>query len=123
MSIFHQLLLFILILVLISVGFRLALRLLVKLHLLPLGLYLLMTRFFFPDWAAAHELLYMGLLAAIIVGTLAVWLTPVIRRFREERRAKQVFLSELQFAREHGLSPEDYHFEFHNGVPLIEYDK
>ncbi len=123
MSIFHQFLLFLLILFLIPVVFKFTLRLLVKLHLLPLILYLLMTRFFFPGWAAAHEVLCIGLLASIVAGTLAVWLAPLIRRLREEHRAKAVLLSEIQFARERGLSTEDYHFTVKNGVPILEYDE
>ena len=71
MSMVHQILLFILILALIPVVFRLAFHLLVKLHLLPLVLYLLAVKVFFPGWAAAHELLCIGLLTAIITGTLA----------------------------------------------------
>lgn len=123
MSVIHQLLLFILILFLIPIVFRLALRLLVKLHLLPLGLYLLMTRFFFPGWATAHEMLSIGLLAVIAAGTMAVWITPLIRHFREEHRIRQALLSQVQLAREQGLSSEDYHFTVKNGLPILEYDQ
>ncbi|MEA4894667.1 MAG: hypothetical protein VB064_05340 [Oscillospiraceae bacterium] len=94
-----------------------------KLRLLPLVLYLLAVRFFFPGWAAAHELLCIGLLAAIIAGTLATWLAPLIVRLKEEHRAKEVLCSELQFARERGSSTNDYHFVVHNGIPILEYDK
>lgn len=123
MSMIHQLLLFILILALIPVAFRLSLWLLVKLRLLPLVLYLLVVKVFFPGWSAVHELLYIGFLAAIIAGTLTAWLAPLIRHLREEHRVKEVLLSELQFAKEQGLSTEDYHFTIKNGVPLLEYNK
>ncbi len=123
MSPFKQILFIILILMLLPVAFRLVLRLLVKLRLLPLILYLLAVRFFFPGWAAAHEMLSIGLLAAITAGTLAVWITPLIRHFREEHRIKSAFLNQVQLAREQGLSPEDYHFTVKNGVPILEYDR
>jgi hypothetical protein len=117
MSIFHQFLLFS-----DSSRYPVAFNfhtLLVKLHLLPLILYLLMTRFFFPGWAAAHEVLCIGLLASIVAGTLAMWLAPLIRRLREEHRAKAVLLSEIQFARGTGLSTEDLHFTVKNGFPFL----
>lgn len=123
MSIGHQFLLLLLVLMLIPVVLKLTLRLLVKLHLLPLILYLLMTRFFFPGWAAAHEVLSIGLLAAIATGTLAVWIAPLIRHFWEEHRIRKVLLSQVQLAREQGLSPEDYHFTVKNGLPILEYDQ
>jgi len=123
MSIVHQILLFVLILALLPLAFRLVVQLLVKLRLLPLLLYLLAVKVFFPGWAASHETLCIVLLAAIVAGTLAVWLAPLIRRLREEHRAKEVLLSELQFARERELSTEDYHFTIKNGIPILEYDK
>jgi len=123
MNMLQQILLILLIFALLPVAFRVALRLLVKLRLLPLVLYLFAVRFLFPRWAAAHELLCLVLLAAIIAGVLAAWMAPLIRRLREEHRAKEVLLSELQFAENQGLSMEDYHFTIHNGVPILEYDK
>lgn len=123
MSIFKQLLLFILIVSLIPVVFRLVLHLLIKLHLLPLLLYLATVKFFFPSWAAAYEVLCIGLLAAIVIATLASWLVPWIRGLIEERQIKDLLLSDIRFAEEQGLSTDQYHFTVKNGVPILEYDK
>ena len=104
-------------LVVILVCLKLALRLLAKLHILPVLLYLVVGLAVFPAWVAQHSVAYYGILAALVLLVLASWLGPVVRDIRME----QLLLDELKQAREEGHSINS--FELHSGIPIAHYDE
>lgn len=83
-------------------------RILAKLKLLPLALYLLATRLFFPQWAAEHETLCAVLLAGIVVVTLARWLAGPLLRRRADRAAALQVARQAEQARNMGLREDQY---------------
>ena len=121
MTALQQIVLAFLALVAILVCLKLTLRLLAKLHILPVLLYLVVGLAVFPAWVAQHSVAYYGILAALVLLVLASWLGPVVRDIRMERRAQQLLLDELKQAREEGHSISS--FELHSGIPIAHYDE
>lgn len=113
MTALQQIVLAFLALVAILVCLKLTLRLLAKLHILPVLLYLVVGLAVFPAWVAQHSVTYYGILAS--------WLGPVVRDIRMERRAQRLLLDELEQAREEGHSISS--FELHSGIPIAHYDE
>ena len=62
-----------------------AIRILWKLRLLPLGCYFVATKLFWPRWAAAHETVCILLFIACILFFAATWIIHFIRKKREEK--------------------------------------
>ena len=98
----------------------LACRILAKLKLLPLALYLLATKLFFPQWAAEHETLCAVLLAGLVVLTLARWLAKPLMRRRSDRAATAMVVRQVEQARQMGLRDDQYsiHPNAH-GIPRL----
>lgn len=71
----------------------LAITALWKLRLLPLALYFLSTRLFFPKWAAAHEAACMGILAGCVLFAVVMWAVRIVRWRREEKQAEYELLA------------------------------
>lgn len=71
----------------------LACRLLWRLRLLPLAVYLAATHLFFPTWAAEHELLRLGLFAACILFSVLSWGWKLHRRKQEQQFWETLILS------------------------------
>ena len=71
----------------ILVALPLAVKVLWKLRLLPLALYFVSTRLFFPKWAAAHETACIALFAGCVLFAVAAWTVKIVRRRREEKQA------------------------------------
>lgn len=86
----------------------LACRILAKLKLLPLTLYLLATKLFFPQWAAEHETLCTVLLVGLVVLTLARWLVKPLMRHRNDRAATAMVVRQVAQARQMGLRDDQY---------------
>ena len=121
MTALQQIVLAFLALVAILVCLKLTLRLLVKLHILPVLLYLVVGLAVFPAWVAQHSVAYYGILAVLILLVLATWFGPAVRDIRMERRAQRLLLDELKQAREEGHSIDS--FELHNGIPIAHSDE
>ena len=62
-----------------------AIRILWKLRLLPLGCYFVATKLFWPRWAAAHETVCILLFVACILFFAVTWIIHFIRKKREEK--------------------------------------
>lgn len=62
-----------------------AAKLLWKLRLLPLAMYLTATRLFWPDWTEGHPIGSYALLAACVLFFAACWLAKLIRHRKEQR--------------------------------------
>ena len=62
-----------------------AIRILWKLRLLPLGCYFVATKLFWPRWAAAHETICIVLFIACILFFAVTWIVHFVRKKREEK--------------------------------------
>lgn len=62
-----------------------AIRILWKLRLLPLGCYFVATKLFWPRWAAAHETICILLFIACILFFAVTWIVHFVRKRREEQ--------------------------------------
>ena len=62
-----------------------AIRILWKLRLLPLGCYFVATKLFWPCWAEAHETVCILLFIACILFFAATWIAHFVRKKREEK--------------------------------------
>lgn len=62
-----------------------AIRILWKLRLLPLGCYFVATKLFWPRWAAAHETVCILLFIACILFFAVTWIVHFVRKRREEQ--------------------------------------
>ena len=88
--------------------------------LLPLALYLLMTKLFFPQWAAEHETLCAVLLAGLVVLTLARWLAKPLMRRRSDRAATARVIRQVEQARQMGLREDQYSIQPNaHGIPRL----
>ena len=62
-----------------------AIRILWKLRLLPLGCYFVATKLFWPRWATAHRTVCILLFIACILFFAVTWIVHFVRKKREER--------------------------------------
>ena len=62
-----------------------AIRILWKLRLLPLGCYFVATKLFWPRWAAAHETICILFFIACILFFAVTWIVHFVRKKREEK--------------------------------------
>ena len=98
----------------------LACRILAKLKLLPLALYLLATKLFFPQWAAEPETLCAVLLVGLVVLTLARWLAKPLMRRRSDRAATAMVVRQVEQARQMGLRDDQYSIQPNaHGIPRL----
>lgn len=77
----------------ILAAFPLAVKVLWKLRLLPLALYFLSTRLFFPKWASAHETACIALFSGCVLFAVVLWAVKIIRWRREEREIEADLLA------------------------------
>ena len=59
---------------------------LVKLKLMPVLIYLACANLIFPEWVAAHQLLYRAILAGLVLITVFRWVGPKLIEHLEEKR-------------------------------------
>ncbi len=71
----------------------LAIKILWKLRLLPLALYFVSTRLFFPKWAAANETACIGIFAACVLFAVVMWVVKIILWRREEMEIQRDLLA------------------------------
>ena len=83
-----------LIVLLILVALPLASKLLWWLRLLPLAVYLIATKLFFPVWAADHKILCLGLFAGWGLFAVLAWAQRIYRRKQEQRFWEMQILSD-----------------------------
>ena len=62
-----------------------AIRILWKLRLLPLGCYFVATKLFWPRWAAAHKTACILIFVACVLFFVLCWTIRYIRQKREEQ--------------------------------------
>ena len=62
-----------------------AIRILWKLRLLPLGCYFVATKLFWPRWATAHRTVCILLFIACILFFAVTWIVHFVRKRREEQ--------------------------------------
>ena len=62
-----------------------AIRILWKLRLLPLGCYFVATKLFWPRWAEAHRTVCILLFIACILFFAVTWIVHFVRKRREEQ--------------------------------------
>ena len=62
-----------------------AIRILWKLRLLPLGCYFVATKLFWPRWAAAHRAVCILIFIACVLFFVLCWTIRYIRQKREEQ--------------------------------------
>ena len=55
-----------------------------KLHLVPLGMYFVATKLVFPEWAAGHRLICIGIFALCVLYAVGLWLLWYRNKKREE---------------------------------------
>lgn len=96
-----------------------AITILWKIRLFPLALYLVSTRLFFPQWAASHEILCMGLLVGCALFAVLIWTVKFVR-WRQSTHLHEDLMME-QYAREIGLAPGQYRITRKHGSPYLEY--
>ena len=64
-------------------------RILAKLKLMPVLIYLACANLIFPEWVAAHQLLYWAILAGLVLVTVIRWVGPKLTEYLEEKRIMQ----------------------------------
>lgn len=84
--------LFIVLLILVSLP--LACKLLWWLRLLPLAVYFVATKLFFPAWAADHRILCLSLFAGCILFAILAWGHRIYRRKQEQQFWETQILSD-----------------------------
>lgn len=119
MMILLQIAVFFLALTVLAAVFRLAFQLLVRLWLLPPLIWWALGKVLYPQWSAAHPLLFYGVLAVLILVMLAVWFGPLVARQRENKRLERMVSEGISRARAEGRTIDNIQLE--NGVPVITY--
>lgn len=71
----------------------LAIKVLWKLRLLPLALYFVSTRLFFPKWAAANERTCIILFAICVLFAVVMWVVKIVHWRREELEIQRDLLA------------------------------
>ncbi|PWM51301.1 MAG: hypothetical protein DBX60_07170 [Bacillota bacterium] len=93
----------------------LAFKLLVKLRILPLLVWLGLGKGLYPSWSAAHPLIFCGVLAALALLMVFSWLGPWLESRRLERQVRD----EIIRARAEGRTIDG--IKMQNGVPVMTY--
>ena len=121
MTILQQVLLAFAAFALLSLAVRLIFALLVRLHLIPILVWLGVGRLY-PQWAAAHPIVYYGILVFFTLLVLSCWLRPVLEWVQERqmlRLAERQIKNDLHRADAEGRTITG--FQLCNGVPIPEY--
>ncbi len=93
--------------------------LLVKMRLLPLGLWLFLGKVPFAQWSGRHPLIFYGVLVLLAGLTLASWLVPKLRQWREGRWIERKIRADIAAAHAEGRVIES--IELDHGIPVIKY--
>lgn len=71
----------------------LIMKLLCKLRLLPLAIYVFITELVFVQWSESHQMLSLGILIALAILTAGSWVITLCRNIVESKRLKHEFIS------------------------------
>lgn len=115
MTIPQQIGLFLLGLVVLALTFRV----LVKLRLLPLLLWLGVGKGLYPQWSEGHPLVFYGVLAVLVLFALTSWLPPLLERRRENRQMEKMILEDIARANVEGRTIDS--IQIQGGLPITTY--
>lgn len=113
----------ILILLAVLVLIPIVLKIIYKLHLLPLAVYYVLIKTVFVEWSEAHPYISIGLFAFFIMWALFFWLRPIFCRIQEDRETKQLLLNGIRIMHEQGFSDDQYSINVIDGIPVFEYEQ
>lgn len=94
-------------------------RILAKLKLMPVLIYLACANLIFPEWVAAHQLLYWAILAGLVLVTVIRWVGPKLTEYLEEKRIMQSIAEQSRMAEAMGYRTDQISFEVKDGVPKL----
>ena len=92
---------------------------LVKLKLMTVLIYLACANLIFPEWVAAHQLLYRAILAGLVLITVLRWVGPKLIEHLEEKRIMQSIVEQSRWAEAMGDRTDQISFEVKDGMPHI----
>lgn len=92
---------------------------LVKLKLMPVLIYLACANLIFPEWVAAHQLLYRAILAGLVLITVFRWVGPKLIEHLEEKRIMQSIVEQSRWAEAMGYRTDQISFEVKDGMLQI----
>ena len=115
LTLVQQLFFFFLALFLILLVFRI----LAKLKLMHILIYLACANLIFPEWVAAHQLPYRAILAGLALVTVFRWVGPKLTEHLEEMRIMQSIVEQSRMAEAMGYRTDQISFEVKGGVPKL----
>lgn len=115
LTLVQQLFFFFLALFLILLVFRI----LAKLKLMSVLIYLACANLIFPEWVAARQLLYWAILAGLALVTVFRWVGPKLTEHLEEKRIMQSIAEQSRMAEAMGYRTDQISFEVKDGVPKL----
>ena len=101
----------------------LVLRILVKLKLMPVLIYLACANLIFPGWVSQHTVLYGVILAVLLLVTVLRWAAPWLMEYMEDRRIKGQIAAQAHMARELGYQDDQFGFVVEDGSVKIKFEE
>lgn len=98
-------------------------RILVKLKLMPVMLYMACANLIFPGWVAEHTALYGVILAVLLLVTVLRWAAPWLMEYMEDRRIKGQIAAQAHMARELGYQDDQFGFVVEDGSVKIKFEE
>ena len=89
----------------------LLIKLIFKLRLFPLVLYVILANTALAGWVQAHEAASVAIFGVITAFTVLSWLVPLVRRKLAERRQMQALLRQVEIARAQGIQSPSFRKE------------
>lgn len=89
----------------------LLIKLIFKLRLFPLVLYVILANTALAGWVQAHEAASVAIFGVITALTVLSWLVPLVRRKLAERRQMQALLRQVEIARAQGIQNPSFRKE------------
>lgn len=108
----------------------LILKLMIKLRLGIILVYVVLANTLLLDWATAHVALSNGILFGILSLTALSWLVTLYRKAGDHfgfshaaRQQKQLLAAQLRAAHADGIAPENIHIQSADGIPIVKYEQ
>ena len=98
-------------------------RILVKLKLMPVLLYMACANLIFPGWVSEHTVLYGVILAELLLVTVLRWAAPWLMEYMEDRRIKGQIAAQAHMARELGYQEDQFGFVVEDGSVTIKFEE
>ena len=99
----------------------LLIKLIFKLRLFPLVLYVILANTALAGWVQAHETASVVLFSVIAALIVLSWVVPFVRHQLDERRQMQILLRQVEIARAQGIQTPSFREE--NGHFVLVTDK